>query len=457
MIMVRSLTFGTPSGDFLSRKVGWVVLAVLGLGLLVLAGCQAKRSPAPDNAAPATKGISVNRITYVSPDANLFTIKPDGSDIKKLTGGLQARSLGGRMAQRLDFRNIYAWPTWSPDGGKLAASRVQIGGERAEVSVEVIDTATGRARTIFRNDPSVASLVAQTAPHYLYWAPDGHSLAFVAPTPQGLTLFVSNTEDASDPTVVQIGSPIYFHWAKDGSSMLLHTAREVRLAQRPFTSAFTELTDEAVGFRAPALSSDGTLMAYTVPSSSGSSLVIAGAAKAPAARELLDLAPISAFMWSPTGKELAVVDQVAGSAFFQRLQVVTSDGSNIRTIAEEPMVAFYWSPNGEHIAWVSLDRESQVFTWKVAGGAGGPARELFRFQPSTETLDMLSFFDQFAYSHSPWSPDSSSLVVAGTAQSKFQRRNGETPTGDRVFILDATGLAAAREIAAGTLAFWSWN
>ena len=251
MIMVGSLTFGTPSGDFLSRKVGWVVLAVLGLGLLVLAGCQAKRSPTPDNAAPATKGISVNRITYVSPDANLFTIKPDGSDIKKLTGGLQARSLGGRMAQRLDFRNTYAWPTWSPDGGKLAASRVQIGGERAEVSVEVIDTATGRARTIFRNDPSVASLVAQTAPHYLYWAPDGHSLAFVAPTPQGLTLFVSNTEDASDPTVVQIGSPIYFHWAKDGSSMLLHTAREVRLAQRPFTSAFTELTDEAVGFRAP--------------------------------------------------------------------------------------------------------------------------------------------------------------------------------------------------------------
>ena len=120
-------------------------------------------------------------------------------------------------------------------------------------------------------------------------------------------------------------------------------------------------------------------------------------------------------------------------------------------------MAFYWSPNGKTIAWVALDREEQAFAWKVAPSSGASVRRLARFQPSTEMLDMLSFFDQYAYSHSPWSPDSAHLVVAGGLLPTFSRRNGETPTGDRIFVLDAVGAAAPLEIAAGTLAFWSWN
>ena len=70
---------------------------------------------------------------------------------------------------------------------------------------------------------------------------------------------------------------------------------------------------------------------------------------------------------------------------------------------------------------------------------------------------MLSFFDQYAYSHSPWSPDGTKLVVAGTMQRTPGRRNGQTPTTDRVFVLEVTGAASPRDIAAGTLAVWSWN
>jgi hypothetical protein len=70
---------------------------------------------------------------------------------------------------------------------------------------------------------------------------------------------------------------------------------------------------------------------------------------------------------------------------------------------------------------------------------------------------MLSFFDQYAYSHSPWSPDSTRLVVAGTQAAPFERRNGHTPTGARVFVIDAVGDVSPREIAEGILAFWSWN
>ena len=93
----------------------------------------------------------------------------------------------------------------------------------------------------------------------------------------------------------------------------------------------------------------------------------------------------------------------------------------------------------------------------VSGVDGSDPRELFSYRPSANSLTMLNFFDQYAYSHSPWSPDGRRLVVAGTQVEHFARRNGDTPGGDRVYILDAGGVESPRELAAGILAFWSWH
>ena len=90
-------------------------------------------------------------------------------------------------------------------------------------------------------------------------------------------------------------------------------------------------------------------------------------------------------------------------------------------------------------------------------GQVAEASELFRFRPSGEVFTMLSFFDQYAYSHSPWSPDSSRLVMAGSEGPVAERRNGHTPTGSRIYVVDAVGDASPQEIAQGSVAFWSWN
>ena len=139
----------------------------------------------------------------------------------------------------------------------------------------------------------------------------------------------------------------------------------------------------------------------------------------------------------------------------------TSEGTQVdtqvETIAAEDLLAFYWSPDGQRLAWVALDREQMLFQWRVSSSDGADPKDLFRFQPSGEFFTLLSFFDQYAYSHSPWSPDSSQLVVAGSPEQAFERRNGHTPTGSRIFVLDVAGGNPPLEIAAGTLAFWSQN
>jgi Tol biopolymer transport system component len=404
----------------------------------------------------------VDRITYVSAGGDLFTINADGSDPHRLTGAAQVRPerAAPSLDQGLAFHNSYSWPTWSPNRARLAASRVQVTGRQdLEVTIQVFDVVTGQSHMVYHND--FPSLIAEGSPHYLYWSPDSKSLSFLASTPQGLTLFVLDTDSNSEPVAVETGAPLYYSWAGDGNSLLLHNGPEVKLVRGLSGRHSGQVIATAQGFRVPAFSRDSSHIAYSQRTGSGESLFVAEADNLTQSNQVMQLGAFSAFMWSPDGRQLAVADQQSpNSTIFERLQIISVDGSSVNTIAEGLLLAFYWSPDGGRIAWVDLDQEEQRFDWKVANSVpNGPdrVRPLFSFYPSRDVLTMLSFFDQYAYSHSPWSPDSSRLVVAGTQAMPFERRNGHTPTGARVFVLDVAGDVSPQEIAEGTLAFWSWN
>ena len=444
----------------------------------------------------AASSVSVDRIAYIGPYGDLFTVNPDGTGERRLTGVSQVRSRSSDPAgpaspsdtaafytlQDLDFSESYAWPTWSPDGTRLAVSRVQITPNRSlEVSVQVIDVVTGANRTVYEND--VPALVADGTPHYLYWSPNSEYLSFLATTRQGMTLFAVNPQTTEGAIALERGAPLYFSWGGNGDSLLVHSRDEVKLLQRPFEPSRALLLANAAGFRTPALSLDGRKWAYSGGDASDSYISVGQSDDPAVPRRILDTGPLVAFMWSPDGRTLAVADnQDPQGRIFQRIRLVDADGSNLRTLAEEPLIAFYWAPNSERLAWVGVDAEEQVFELKVSSVGGGSgqdgsgqegsgqegigqegigqvaeASELFRFRPSGEVFTMLSFFDQYAYSHSPWSPDSSRLVMAGSEGPVAERRNGHTPTGSRIYVVDAVGDASPQEIAQGSVAFWSWN
>ena len=450
----------------------WSLIKVLALALIFLLGvalaaCQLELpSPGQQDASSEVVGASVDRIIYVSPQGDLFTVNPDGSGGQRLTGG---NTLGTgplapdaaerplNVAQSLDFSNYYSWPTWSPDGAKLAASLVQVDGRRVTgVSVQVLESTTGRSTTVYNND--VPALIADGVPHYFYWSPDSESLAFIAATPQGLTLFVDDSRAAGGPVAVERGAPLYFSWSGFSNSLVLHSGRDVKLLQRPFDDASVTLLAQTGGFRAPAFSPDGRRLAYSVAHDSGTSLLVAPGNDVENPQTVAEMGVFSAFMWSPDGSRLAVAEQPDANSFlFQSLRVLSADGSEASTLVEEPLLAFYWSPQGDKIAWVSVDAQERLFQWKVSGVDGNDVRQLFRFQPSSEVFTMFSFFDQYAYSHSPWSPDGTRLVVVGSQDASVGGSDGQSPTGSRIFVLDAVGGQQPQDIGPGTLAFWSWN
>ena len=504
--MVRWFRPAQPSAlgpTDLRRKLGHLLLLVLpGLVLLVLlmVGCQGFRLGFGDTAKSELNrpdepindnAVSVDRIVYVGTGGDLFTIKADGTDPQQLTGNNQLRAgppkipepaelpepqePGARqistafLGQTLNFSQFYAWPTWAPDGARLAVSRVQMQSEReATVSIQVIDAITGRADTVYTNE--VPALIADGVPHYLYWAPDGRSLGFIASTPRGLTLFVASVFSNEAPLTVETGAPLYFSWANDSRGLLLHSGPDIKLVPNLVTGEPSLALGSNNGFRVPAYSPadslGGSHLAYATYNDDGGLIMIATGGDLDQDRPVLEVGPFSAFLWSPDGTRLAVADRVdPGGPAFQRLRVVTvkepgaeTDAEmQVESIAAEDLLAFYWSPDGQRLAWVALDPEQRLFQWRVSGSDAADPRDLFRFQPSGEFFTLLSFFDQYAYSHSPWSPDSSQLVVAGSPEQAFERRNGHTPTGSRIFVLDVAGGDPPLEIAAGTLAFWSPN
>ncbi len=86
----------------------------------------------------------MDRIAYVGTDGNIFTINPDGSDSRRLTGNITAGAQGIIQASLLQEGFIfYTWPTWSPDGKKLAVSQIILEGDVPTVSLFTLGTSEG--------------------------------------------------------------------------------------------------------------------------------------------------------------------------------------------------------------------------------------------------------------------------------------------------------------------------
>jgi TolB protein len=210
---------------------------------------------------------------------------------------------------------------------------------------------------------------------------------------------------------------------------------------------------QSVAFRAPSWAPDGKRIAYVDRLNGVDSLLIANLDDGTPLR----VAPINnlgVFLWSPVANEIAFT-QIStstnlGTPTYDGLVVFDADALETRLISTLEIAAFFWSPDGSKLAYVTIDRATATISWYVNDRLGNAERKLADFVPSREQLfTMFSFFDQYAYSNSLWSPDSRSLVYAGRELSS----NGSGA--DTIFVLPVDGSAPARAIAPGSLAFWS--
>ena len=473
-----------------------VVLPLLLLAMALLAAAPGCARPAQISdsdanadadapAAPPPMPMPVNRIAYIDAQGQLLTVRPDGSDRNSLSAGSVAggsegnsddagagRPLGGILAQPAGRVRLYAWPTWSPDGSRIAVSRITgASANDAEISVQSLEAATGVGGAVFVNDAPLT--IADGTPHYVQWSPDGRRLGITAATPQGLTLFVVDADPAdgdvlpASPLPVQRGAPLYFDWAPDSKSLAVHSGETVSVLRLDddFARFAEQPLARSVSFRTPLWSPDGAQLAWSAPGGDGEAIWLGRPAEPdyPPLR-LAEVDGQCAFAWSADGSLIAVADRQAdNSPAYRRLRLLAADGSAEHTIQSgDWTLAFFWEPAGSRLAWVALNTEERAMEWRIAETAPGASSDAddravagLGFSPSGEAFLLLAFFDQYARSHSPWAPDGSALVVAGSQNYFAQRRNGSGGGGARIYVAETGSRGALQDIAAGSLAVWS--
>ena len=186
----------------------------------------------------------------------IYTMRADGSGVRNITAGSSG---------------LHVYPSWSPDGKRVAFVRIRTGWTDADVFV--VDTDGSRPRRISRESGEYTGLT---------WSPDGTSFAFL----RGGRVFTLSA-DGSETTQLTTSGPyaIGVAWAPDGRQI-----------------AFSRSYDFGIGV----VNADGSEEKTLVPE--------------------LKAADIA---WSPDGRRLVFAD--FGAVGGQRLSVVNiADGVTSR-------------------------------------------------------------------------------------------------------------------------------
>ena len=434
------------------RTYALVVVLVVILVVVAVLGSRGGLTSSSASLPPALPGPRVNRIAYVDLDGQVLSMNPDGSDILSISAG----------------DGFFTWPTWSPDAKTLVYSAVE--GDRSSgpsISLYSFDTASGQSQKLFVGEPGVAGLLAEGVVHYPLWSPDSKRLAFIAVTARGLTLFVDEVSAATDVEPVLDRGPLWMSWSSDSAYLLVHRGADHFLVDTARGNAVERLDVQAIEYRVPAwVPGQNTV---TVLSSNGSGLdlgnadVVAG--KLGKTRPIASVTRAPAFLWSPDGAYLALADTVRPLSYlrlnllaYRDLRLIPSDARSKQIELQDNILAYFWSPDSTKLAYVTLAEGTNVLRWKLLSVSDGSQTPLVDFVPSRDQLTMFQFFDQYAYSHLLWSPDSRSLVFAGQLDTSAVTASAALHPGHQgshIIVIDTEPTVSVEVIVPGTLGFWS--
>ncbi|MCH8205539.1 MAG: PD40 domain-containing protein [Chloroflexi bacterium] len=380
-------------------------------------------------------------IVYNTLDGQIAITEPDGSMSWTITPD----------------EGFFAWPLWSPDMGRIAFSgrTLRLDGTEA-LSLFVYSLEDNRTRVVYTNERGMGPILP-TMPHYLYWSPDGTRLAFIASVSVGLTLFVADRDADGNATVVLRTEPLYESWSPDSSRLLVHGGADHYLIDlRNGPMSITNLDAKAINYRVPAWSPSDSQILLVSQDADGSGGLYASDAITLDLRLVEETPGEAAFLWSPDGELLAVAhSEVPGSLVYQGIRFFSRGGEPQAMRVDEPVLAFFWSPDGSRLAYVTEGEGEGFNRWMVLDVRDGERWAIADFIPSGAQATVFRLFDQFAYSHLPWSPDSASLVFSGTLQTEGVPAPVARQQPPQIVVADAGPVPAADVIADGFLAFWS--
>ena len=434
--------------SFFPGKYSILAVAVAALLTVVVLGGMGETTGRSDAWPPE---YLVNRIAVVSEDGQVSTMRRDGSGERAIS----------------DDEGFFTWPTWAPDGRSIAYSGVVENADGELVATLFLhESSSGASRILYESAPGFAGLLAEGVVHYPLWSPDGNRLAFIAATQErGLTLFLDDVRDSEDPVYLLDRGPLWMSWSSDSSKLAVHRAESHFIVTAHEVPAVSQTTLRSRAYRVPAWIPGVDEFNFVRGIARPHFAISSVSASNPGDQRLLaEVGANAAFLWSGDGSHLAVADEVRPVLYgntvlfvYRQLRALDAEAFDAKINLNENVVAFFWSPDSSKIAYATLSDPSGGMQWKLLDVASGAISPLVEFRPSPDQLTMFQFFDQYAYSHQLWSPDSRYLIFAGALNDAAVAAGyGAQPTGSsRVFIVDTGPIRSVQPLAEGALGFWS--
>ncbi len=408
---------------------------------------------------------SPGRLAFVGIDDNIYECTGDCARPRCVTcpvHGTEARSAGMRAVAfeqpQDDGATKFAWPTYSPDGHKLAC--LSSGSKQGRLAYGVY---------VYDLDKMISTRIFESSTErgiYLFWLPDGARLSFLVTEPDDrLTLMLAQARGDAPIRIVASGAPLYFDW-NPKTELLLHTttagpeAERVSLMHITPTSQDVErvLARGPAPFKSPCWSPDGAHVAFVASQDDIAQLYLADANGAnPRAMTKLMVGENS-FVWAPDSRHIAFsTAQLPPHTVMDGVSLLDIRDRSVKRLVNDDVAAFYFSPDSKRIAYVSVPPEQPFYTWNVIDLRSGKTRKLGSFLTTNEETQAWRYFDQLSLSHSIWAPDSSAIAFAGLP---VETPHGEMPpnpigTPPPGVMIIPIGGAKPRRIADGVLAFWS--
>jgi hypothetical protein len=372
-------------------------------------------------------------LAYVNRAGEIRVRALDSGEERLVAGHWMMETPGGGE-QRVLFR----WPTWSPDGERIAVEGLSVAEGGIEEALLWVVSADGvRAEAVEELPPT--GLV------YLQWQPDGAALLRLTAIGDGRLRLAR----AGSSTALVEGAPLFLS-ALEGGAVAAHvfagTPDRARLLLVPGLEGETRsITDRPGRFRTPCLLSSGTLV-FTVREDDRERLAIWSPA---VGYEELPVACQGrvALLPEPSGAVL-IASGSAEEPEYGRLERMEGPPWSMELLSEPPFSAVFPLHHGR-VGLVTAE-DSGAFSWRLLEGAGRPPHELLRFVPTEEETLRLGFFDQYQGSHSPIAPDGSALVAAGV-----NVQGSSLPGEPQLYCVPLDGPGSPRALGPGRFPVWT--
>lgn len=425
------------------RRLTFLAALAALLAVVGVVGAIAGRN---EDVAPPRSALST--IAFVTQDGEIWTTSLDGVARTRLSPGGDG---------------YYTWPTWSPDGRALVFSGAT-GAGPGDVRVALYESRPvgERPKEVFATPPGFFVMLADGVLHYPLWSPDSKRLAFIAATEKGLTLYLGGPAEPGKPVAVLDQGPLWLAWSPDSRFLMAHRGSDQLLVDIESGYTVRDLDFAADGYRVPAWQPGADRVAFVAQDGPLGLTMFLSDPNGLARRRIRSEAGQASMLWSPSGDRLAVhsadttLDYYGQPLLVGRgLTFYSPIGEPLQPQVPEPMVALFWSPDGSRIAYVSLPDQNGVLRWVVLDIATGQRRIVAEFQPSPSQIAIFQFFDQYAYSHSPWSPDGKHLLFAGRLWRDVATASASQPLVSQIIVVPVDSPGQPKAIAQGILAFWA--